>query len=64
MELGTSHTLQVPLSPMSQAASSLGTCPLCGAAVPQHAVLIEYEANGEGRLYAECPRCIEPVQPQ
>lgn len=49
---------------MSQSASSLGRCPLCGAAVSQNAVLIEYEADSKGRLYAKCPRCKEPVQPQ
>lgn len=28
------------------------------------ATLIEYEVEGEPRLFAECQNCEEPVQPQ
>ena len=63
MELGTCHTLQVPLS-MSQASSTLGACPLCETPVSRDGILIEYVVDGERRVYAECPECGEPVQPQ
>jgi len=52
-----------PLS-MSQAVSSLGACPFCEIPVPRNAILIEYVVNNEERVYAECPKCKEPVQPQ
>ncbi|WP_449267266.1 DUF7837 family putative zinc-binding protein [Halalkaliarchaeum desulfuricum] len=49
---------------MSQATASLGTCPLCGTRVSRDAVLIEYEVDGDPRLFAECPECEQPVRPQ
>ncbi|WP_449272137.1 DUF7837 family putative zinc-binding protein [Halorubrum halophilum] len=49
---------------MSQAPSSLGACPFCELPVPRNAILIEYVVNNEERVYAECPKCKEPVQPQ
>ncbi|WP_449404864.1 DUF7837 family putative zinc-binding protein [Halostella salina] len=60
------HTLQVPPFPipMSNTASELGTCPFCGSAVPAEAVLIEYEAEDETQVFAECYECGEPVRPQ
>ena len=63
MELGTCHTLQVPLS-MSQAPSVLDVCPFCETRIPRDAILIEYVVDGEERMYAECPECKEPIQPQ
>lgn len=49
---------------MSQAASILGTCPLCGATVARSAILLKYEVDSGKRLYAECSQCGEPVQPE
>ncbi|WP_449267298.1 DUF7837 family putative zinc-binding protein [Halalkalirubrum salinum] len=49
---------------MSQAATSLGTCPFCGTLVSPSEILIEYKVEGEHRLYAECSDCKEPVRPQ
>lgn len=63
VELGKSHTLQVPPS-MSNTASEIGTCPFCGSAVSAEATLIEYEVEGELRLFAECYECRDPVQPR
>ena len=39
---------------MSNTASELGTCPFCELTVPAGATLIEYEVEGETRLFAEC----------
>jgi uncharacterized C2H2 Zn-finger protein len=41
-----------------------GRCPSCGETVPSALVLIEYEADGERRMYAECPRCENVVRPR
>jgi len=49
---------------MSEAASTLGACPFCETPVSSNAVLIEYVVNDEERVFAECPKCREPVQPQ
>ncbi|WP_438267335.1 DUF7837 family putative zinc-binding protein [Halovenus rubra] len=49
---------------MSNSASELGTCPFCGSAIQTGAILVEYEAEGETRVFAECFECEEPVQPQ
>ncbi|WP_449404585.1 DUF7837 family putative zinc-binding protein [Halorubrum vacuolatum] len=49
---------------MSEAASTLGACPFCETPVSRNAVLIKYVADSEKRVYAECPKCREPVQPQ
>ena len=49
---------------MSNTASSLGTCPCCGSTIPAGAMLIEYEAEDETRLFAECYECEQPVRPQ
>lgn len=40
--------------------TALGTCPDCDAAVPETNVLIEYEHG----VYAECPECETPVDPE
>ena len=42
----------------------LGTCPFCGSAIPAGAILVEYGAKGETRVFAECFECKEPVKPQ
>ncbi len=49
---------------MSNTASELGTCPFCELTVPAGATLIEYEVEGETRLFAECYECDKPVQPR
>lgn len=49
---------------MSQATATLGTCPFCGSGVSRGAVLIEYEVDGDPRVFAECSRCGEPVRPE
>jgi len=49
---------------MSDTASKLGVCPFCEAVIPTGTVLLEYEVNGEKRVFAECYECDEPVQPQ
>ena len=60
-----SHAPSTP-SPiyMSNKTSKLGTCPFCGSAIPTGAILLEYEVEGENRLFAECAACEEPVQPE
>jgi hypothetical protein len=65
LELGSVTRSKLPLKPHMEASSpQLGTCPFCDAEVPREAVLIEYEVDGESRLFAECYQCNEPVQPQ
>jgi hypothetical protein len=54
-----SHAPRLPV-PMSVEKSSLGVCPFCGEDVPHGNILIEYEDG----LFAECPECEVPVQPQ
>ena len=53
------------LSPnaMSNTTPELGTCPFCGSALSTGAILVEYEVEGETRIFAECSECEEPVQP-
>jgi len=48
---------------MPDATSRLGCCPFCGAPIPESAVIIEYEVDGDTRRFAECPGCEEPVSP-
>jgi hypothetical protein len=42
---------------------AVGACPRCETPVPPSRVLIEYEADGERRLFAECPDCRDVVDP-
>ncbi|MFB6301485.1 MAG: hypothetical protein ABEH78_01285 [Haloferacaceae archaeon] len=43
----------------------LGPCPLCGEAVSERDVVIEYETSaGEPGIWAECPGCLEIVDPR
>ena len=51
-------------TPMSNASSELGTCPFFRSAIRAGAILVEYEVEGETRVFAECLECEEPVQPQ
>jgi len=43
---------------------TLGVCPFCGSPLPRNSILIEYESDGEQRVFAECYTCEEPVRPQ
>ncbi|SDE00193.1 hypothetical protein SAMN05192552_10954 [Natrinema hispanicum] len=43
---------------------TLGNCPFCNARVPKHQAIIEFETNGEQRVFAECPECGEVVDPE
>ena len=49
---------------MSNTASILGKCPFCSSTIPAGAMLIEYKAEDETRLFAECYQCEQPVRPQ
>ena len=42
---------------------AVGACPACGATIPPAHVLIEYEADGDRRLFADCPGCRDVVDP-
>ena len=42
---------------------AVGACPACGTRIPPAQVLIEYEADGERRLFAECPGCRDVIDP-
>lgn len=45
--------------------AALGVCPICGVAVPSARLLIEYESeDGTSRMFAECPRCEDPIHPE
>jgi len=49
---------------MTADASTLGSCPRCGASVASADVLIRYEtADGGTAVWAECPDCREVVDP-
>ena len=43
--------------------SPLGVCPHCGTTLSAGSILIEYEVDGEQRVYADCVTCNEPVHP-
>lgn len=62
------HALSHTLSPLwimtPEQTAEVGVCPFCEAAVTRRHVLIEYEADGEDRAYAECPACGEVGNPQ
>jgi hypothetical protein len=49
---------------MSTHTTTLGCCPRCGTAIPQIALLIEYERGDGLAAYAECPTCRGVVQPE
>ncbi|WP_449406655.1 DUF7837 family putative zinc-binding protein [Natrinema saccharevitans] len=42
----------------------LGNCPFCNATVPKHQSSIEFETNGEQRVFADCPECGDIVEPE
>jgi len=43
---------------------ALGNCSFCNAKVLKHQSIIEFETNGEQRVFAECPECGEVVEPE
>lgn len=43
---------------------SVGTCPECGAEIPNFRVLIEFETSDGQDMFAECGDCGEVVHPQ
>jgi len=45
---------------MSTEKATLGVCPFCGEDMQSEHILIEYEDG----VFAECPGCQEPVQPE
>lgn len=49
---------------MSNATSGIGSCPFCGSTLESDAILVEYEVDGETRVFAECLQCDEPVKPE
>lgn len=50
--------------PMVSEHSILGVCPRCETEIPEGLLLIEYETDGDRRVFAECPACEEPVTPE
>lgn len=48
---------------MATTTTTLGTCPDCGAAIPRHRLLIEYETSDGPARFAECPDCGGVVHP-
>jgi len=46
---------------MADQNQSVGVCPFCGSTLPTGSVLIEYESDGEQRLFARCSGYREPV---
>jgi len=58
------HTLQASPWEMSNPTHILGDCPFCGAKITSEAVLVEFETDGQERIFAECYECNEPVEPQ
>ena len=56
--------LQVPSVPMANENRTLGVCPYCESTLPVDAALIEYESDGEQRVFVECYSCYEPVRPE
>lgn len=41
----------------------VGSCPECGADIPDHRVIIEYETEDGSDMFAECAECGEVVHP-
>lgn len=48
---------------MNPSHSPIGVCPRCEEPIPPGRTLIEYEAAGRTRAYAECPGCRAVVHP-
>jgi len=58
------HTLHVLPPPMATSSSTLGVCPFCGSTLAAGSIILEYEVDGEHRVYAGCSECNEPVHPE
>jgi len=50
--------------PMATSNSTLGVCPYCGSTLEAGSIILEYEVEGERRVFAECTQCNEPVHPE
>jgi len=61
--LESRHTLQVP-PPMATQNSTLGVCPFCRSTLESGSIILEYEVDGQRRVYAQCVECGEPVHPE
>jgi len=44
--------------------STLGVCPFCGSTLKAGSIILEYEVDGQRRVYAQCSECGEPVHPE
>lgn len=49
---------------IARESQTVGDCPTCRTPIPSARVLIKYEADGERRMYAECPDCLDVVRPR
>lgn len=49
---------------MGSEKSTLGMCPYCGSPLDSGSIILEYEVDGDRRIYADCTECDEPVHPQ
>jgi len=49
---------------MADQNQSIGVCPFFGSTILVGSVLIEYESDGEQRVFARCSDCREPVHPK
>jgi len=64
LELGGSSHAPSSSSRMADQDQSIGVCPFCGSILPAGSVLIEYESDGEQRVFARCSDYREPVHPE
>ena len=58
----TCHTLQKSHY-MTDTAYKGDQCPFCESDVTDGITLIEYNVDGERRVFVECPTCEQPVAP-
>ena len=49
---------------METRSSTLGVCPFCGSTLKAGSIILEYEVDGQRRVYAQCSECGEPVHPE
>ena len=64
MELGTTSHAPSSTPPMATRNSTLGMCPFCGSTLEAGSIILEYEVDGQQRVYAQCMECGEPVHPE
>lgn len=48
---------------MSEELTMIGHCPMCEEIIPHAGLIIEYQRNHTRAVYAECPECLEVVNP-